>query len=88
MNTKKRQNIIQEIKDLISSRGYKEDKYGNFQITKSNGDTYRYKFTKIGLRYESKCRHSDGTSSWVRHRSGYIKDIYITEDKRIGGMSF
>ncbi len=87
----KKNNIIQQqIKDLLKSKGWKEDNYGNYQKNE-NGQEYRFKFNDISIRYELKIRYagteySKPSSEWMRLKSGYFKDLSVSE-KGIKGLT-
>jgi len=89
--SKKILNIKDQIKQFLVGKHWHEDKYGNMQIS-VNSKEYRIKFDKISLRYEVKVHYS-GTeyskpsSEWVRLKSGYYKDLSVSE-KGIKGLKF
>ena len=87
MTPKKRDKLIADVQQLLIESGYVENKYGHYVKVRPDGNVIRYKFTKIGIRKESQVIHWDNSKSWVRLRSGYIKDLYITEDRKLGGMT-
>lgn len=87
MNKKKRDKLVEDLKVLFLENGFKETPYGAFQKTRPDGSVIRYKFTKIGLRKEAQKVFSDGTKHWSRLRSGYLKDLYINENRQIVGMT-
>lgn len=88
MNARKRMKLVEDISNLLIAHGYELTKYGTYQkLNKKTGNMIRYKFTKIGLRKEVQSVFSDGTKSWSRLSSGYLKDLYITEDRKIGGLT-
>lgn len=87
--SKKNDLIEKQIKEFLESKGWKKDSYGNYQ-KESNGKEYRMKFNDISVRYELKIHHS-GTeyskpsSEWIRLKSGYFKDLSVSE-KGIKGL--
>ena len=88
MNAKRRNALIERIKDCLKSHGYTEDAHGNFKNTAGN---IRFKFEKIVLRKESKTViHADKYSAkqtiWQRIASGYYSEIFITADNKISGL--
>ena len=63
------------------SNGWTEDRFGHLQ--KNNGTSrYRLKLSSIAARYEVKT-----SAGWLRLRSGYYKNINITADGKLGGMT-
>ena len=81
-----------ELKAWLIEQGYQEDRFGHFKKTmprKDGGEkaVYRYKLNAYSARYETQCRHSDGSASWIRLRSGYYKNLSITEDGKLKGMT-
>jgi len=88
MTTKQKARLIESIVSLLIKHGYELTKYGTYMKRDKSGSLVRYKFTKIGLRKESQLIHSDGTKSWVRINSDYIKDLSINESGKLVGMSF
>ncbi len=76
-NTKK----VNEIKDVLRSKGMIEDRWGNFKETIKDNQ-YRWKFNKTSLRVERKVG-----KGWVRILSGYYKNINIEKDGKISGLT-
>lgn len=79
-----------EVKQFLLSTGkYNQDNHGNL---KSIDGTIRFKFNPIALRYERKVNGYTSEfgykypARWVRIVSGYYKDLYITENNKIGGL--
>ena len=63
------------------SNGWTEDRFGHLQ--KPNGTSrYRLKLSSIAARYEVKT-----SAGWLRLRSGYYKNLNITADGKLGGMT-
>ena len=63
------------------ANGWTEDRFGHMQ--KTNGASrYRLKLSSIAARYEAKTAHG-----WVRLRSGYYKNLNITADGKLAGMT-
>ena len=63
------------------ANGWTEDRFGHLQ--KTNGTSrYRLKLSSIAARYEVKTAHG-----WVRLRSGYYKNLNITADGKLAGMT-
>ena len=80
-----------ELKAWLIEKGYQEDRFGHFKkmLARRGGHEnafYRYKLNAAPVRYETQCRHSDGSTSWVRLRSGYYRNLSITEDRKLSGM--
>jgi len=86
MTKKQKDMLLKQICDVLVSNGFEQDKYGNYK-KEANGELYRYKFNSTSLRYETQCIHSDGSKTWVRIRSGYYKDLSITDSNKIAGMT-
>jgi len=78
--TKKENDIKQEIGNFLQAKGWTKDAGSNYK-NELNGSVYRMKFNTNVLRYEVKSE-----AGWVRLRSGYWKDISITE-KGIRGLT-
>jgi hypothetical protein len=62
------------------SQGWKKDRFGHLQKTRGAGEQYRFKLSRITVRYEVK-----STSGWVRLRSGYFSKLSI-EDGQLKGL--
>lgn len=78
MTPKQKELNKKEIKDLLKSKDYSEDRWGHYK--KISGEkTYRFKVSKNVLRYEVKSAYG-----WVRLASGYWKDITIKDNKLVG----
>lgn len=75
MAPKKKMELIESIKTLLRTNGYKEDRWGHFKKI-VNGEEIRYKFSSTSLKYE--VNHSTG---WIRRVSGYFKDLSIVDGK-------
>ena len=89
--SKQNDKIEQQLKDFLESKGWKKDSYGHYQKTESNGREYRFKFNDISVRYELKIHHagtqySKPSSEWMRLKSGYFKDLSVSE-KGIKGLT-
>ena len=70
-----------ELITWAKSNGFTEDRFGHLQ--KTNGTSrYRLKLSSIAARYEVKT-----SAGWLRLRSGYYKNINITADGKLGGMT-
>ena len=72
--------IRQQIIDWAIARDWKLDKWGHLQKT-INNKQYRFKLSKIALRYEVKV-----SGSWLRLRSGYYKDLNIGNDNKLNEL--
>jgi len=87
----------QQIIDWAMDRGWKLDKWGHLQ--KKIGDKeYRFKLSNTAMRYEVKIHYPEtimpstgmvfgrASSGWLRLRSGYYKDLYITSEGKLSGL--
>ena len=73
--------IKDELITWANANGWTEDRFGHFQ--KTNGTSrYRLKLSSIAARYEVKSTHG-----WVRLRSGYYKNLNLTADGKLAGMT-
>jgi len=78
--TKRQKDLkLQQIKDILRSKGWVEDRYGNFK-NESPTKTYRVKFQDISIRYELQWIRADNSKDWINLRSGYLKDVEIIEN--------
>ena len=80
----------QQFVDWAKSKGWQEDNFGHLQ-KQTDGKQYRFKISSISIRYEVKVNYdaTDYTkahSDWLRLRSGYFKDLSITEDGKLSGL--
>ena len=78
-----------ELITWAKANGWREDRYGHLQRTTCMPEgcpreqkTYRLKLSSIAVRYEVK-----SAASWVRLRSGYYKNLTITADGKLAGMT-
>ena len=78
-----------ELITWAKANGWREDRYGHLQRTTCMPEgcpreqkTYRLKLSSIAVRYEVK-----SAASWVRLRSGYYKNLNITADGKLAGMT-
>ena len=63
------------------ANGWTEDRFGHLQ--KTNGTSrYRLKLSSIAARYEART-----PLGWVRLRSGSYKNLNITADGKLAGMT-
>ena len=70
-----------ELITWAKSNGWTEDRFGHLQ--KGNGTSrYRLKLSSIAARYEVKT-----SAGWLRLRSGYYKNLNITADGKLAGMT-
>ena len=74
----------QQVTDWAKRHGYKEDRYGHLQ-KEARGQKYRLKLQSNSVRYEK--RLDLKPAEWLRIRSGYYKNLYITADDKLGGLS-
>ena len=68
---KKNQKIIDVMITAIKSKGFVDDRYGNYKKTE-DGREYRYKFNATSYRYEKKFG-----DSWMKLAGAYYKDVKI-----------
>lgn len=68
----------------LLSRGYAQDRFGYYK--KPGIFNQRFKLTSHSLRFESLL--NTNPPRWVRVRSAYLRDIRITDQGLIAGMSF
>jgi len=69
-------------------RGWNWDHYGHLQKTVEMARDikerqYRFKISRIAVRYEVKANDI----GWIRLRSGYFKDLHITPEGKLDGMT-
>ena len=71
------------------ANGWHEDRYGHLQRTTCMPEgcpreyrTYRLKLSSIAARYELKT-----SSGWLRLRGGYYKNLPISADGKLVGMT-
>ena len=71
------------------ANGWREDRYGHLQRTTCMPEgcprevkTHRIKLSSIAARYEIKT-----SSSWLRLRSGYYKNLSISADGKLVAMT-
>ena len=62
--------------------GFCLDNYGHYQKVTTEGKIYRLSFNKLAVRYEVKIQNE-----WVRISSGYYKNISISSDDKLAGLS-
>jgi hypothetical protein len=89
MTPKQRTAHVQAITACIQSHGYKEDMHGNFvkEFPKTDlNDAFkqRYVLSMTSLRKEKQINHGDGTKSWIRLRSAYLRDITVVDNQIVG----
>ncbi len=73
----------EELEKWAERHGFSKDAFGHYQIT--DGLTYRLKLSKIAARYEKKIVFS-GESEWIKIRSGYYKNLFITLEDKLKGL--
>ena len=71
----------EELAAWATRQGWKLDRWGHLKKEFDNG-THRLKLSRIAARHEISTPHS-----WVRLASGYLKQLYITADGKLGGMT-
>ncbi len=64
-----------------TSNGWTLDRFGHLKRELDN-KTYRLRLSRIAARYEIKT-----PSGWTRIRSGHYKDLHITADGKLGGLT-
>ena len=70
-----------ELITWAKANGFTEDRFEHLQ--KSNGTSrYRLKLSSIAARYEVKT-----SAGWLRLRSAYYKNLNITADGKLAGMT-
>ena len=68
-----------------TARGWKQDRFGHLQRSigpDPGAGQYRMKLSRLAARYETKSEYG-----WVRLRSAYYKDLSLTADGKLAGMS-
>ena len=75
----------QELEKWLVSMGYIKDKFGHYQKTFPSGKTIRMKLSSTHVRRDIKARIIDH-NEWLRRGGGYFKDLYITQDGKLGGL--
>lgn len=67
------------------SRGWVQDRYGH--LKKDTADKqYRFKLSRVAVRYEVRVNHSDGSKSWIRLRSGYFSKLSVNGEGKLSGL--
>jgi hypothetical protein len=79
MNKKQKDLKLQQIKDILCSKGWTEDRYGNFKLQQPT-KIYRVKIQDISIRYELQWTRADNSKDWVNLRSDYLKNVEIIEN--------
>lgn len=78
--TKRQKDLkLQQIKDILRSKGWAEDRYGNFKLQQPT-KTYRVKIQDISIRYELQWTRADNSKDWINVRSDYLKNVEIIEN--------
>ena len=73
--------------EWAESRGWKLDRYGHLKKS-TGGKTYRFKLSRIAVRYEYQLK-IDGSyrsTMWIRIKSGYFSKLSITDEGKLTGM--
>ena len=89
----------QQIIDWATARGWHLDRYGHLQKVGKLKDKegkpieYRIKLSSTAMRYEVKVHYDGGqygkpSNEWMRLRSGYYKDLTITDEGKLSGLKF
>lgn len=65
--------------------GYKLDRWGHWRKQVASGMVWRITLSKVAVRLERQVRYTDGKTSWVKVRSGYYRNMYLTQDDKLGG---
>ena len=66
--------------EWAQSHGWQLDRFGHLKKDQ-DGKTYRYKLSRIAVRYEVK-----SSAGWVRLKSGYFSKLSITDEGKLAGM--
>lgn len=80
----------EQFEQWATAQGYKADAWGN--LKKQFGDKlFRFKVGKLSVRYEVQTtieatQYSKAEKMWVRLKSGYLKDLSITEENKLRGL--
>ena len=81
--------------EWAKSRGWTPDNYGHLKksipTNDGNQKEYRFKLSRIAVRYEVKIRFENvpsyhPKSEWKRLRSAYFKKLTLGADGKIAGM--
>ncbi len=71
----------EELIAWATRNGWKLDRWGHLK-KELPGATHRIKLSRIAARHEISTPHG-----WVRLASGYLKQLHITADGKLGGMT-
>jgi len=71
----------EELIAWATRHGRKLDRWGHLK-KELPGATHRIKLSRIAARHEISTPHG-----WVRLASGYLKQLHITADGKLGGMT-
>lgn len=88
--TNKAYKNLEALKEWCVRNGYRENRWGHFEKTKSDGKVYRFKIQKNSVRWETKLvygpdRYNSKSSTWVKLRGAFLKDLTF-RDGKLGGM--
>ena len=75
----------QEFIKWAKARSWVVDKWGHLQ-KQVDDKRYRFRVSKISVRYELKMDRDFQSLEWLRLRSGYFKDLSITPDGKLSGL--
>lgn len=75
----------QEFVNWAKLRGWVEDRFGHLQ-KQINGKEYRFKVSKIAVRYELGIQYENGGRDWIRLQGGYFKDLDISPEGKLTGL--
>ena len=75
----------EELENWLISKGYKKDKFGNYQKTSDKGTVTRFKMQANSVRYEKQVMIVDH-NEWMRLASGYYKNLSLTPEGKLAGM--
>ena len=75
-----------EVIDWAIGRGWELDKWGHLQRTTADGTRHRIKLSNTMARFEVRVIHSQPPNEWMRLRSGYYKDLRISETGKLAGL--
>ncbi len=99
MTPKQKANHVASLKEFFRRKGWEEDKRGNFckEVStpppKPSTKKVRYVFTPVALRREVYIPGGvmlygyKEPGRWVRSASGYLKDITITPEDKLSGLT-
>lgn len=75
----------EELDQWAIRHGYAKDRFGHF-VKERDGEKLRLKITQCSARIERQIEIC-GKNEWVRRASAYLRDMSITPDDKLAGMS-